>query len=168
MDWRRLAKSSQELHQPVVHRTTVKSMLSETGGGDVAINHRNVRWCTRLSGEPSMPELNAQRRTRRSREFTEDATAKIHRTIRCVPDCPVSQRCLRSTVGSAINGRHVADPTVTWSHRTVRCAKGTEDPTIGFARKGRRSCTGKALFMFGGAPDCPVRHPTKGKNCLPN
>jgi hypothetical protein len=23
------------------------------------------------------------------------------------------------------------------------------------------------LFMSGGAPDCPVRHPTKGKNCLP-
>jgi hypothetical protein len=21
--------------------------------------------------------------------------------------------------------------------------------------------------MSGGAPDCPVRHPTKGKNCLP-
>jgi hypothetical protein len=22
--------------------------------------------------------------------------------------------------------------------------------------------------MSGGAPDCPVRHPTEGKNCLPN
>jgi hypothetical protein len=26
----------------------------------------------------------------------------------------------------------------------------------------------RALFMSGGAPDCPVRHPTEGKNCLPN
>jgi hypothetical protein len=25
-----------------------------------------------------------------------------------------------------------------------------------------------ALFMFGGAPDCPVRQWTEGKNCLPN
>jgi hypothetical protein len=25
-----------------------------------------------------------------------------------------------------------------------------------------------ALFMFGGAPDCPVRQPTEGKNCVPN
>jgi hypothetical protein len=25
-----------------------------------------------------------------------------------------------------------------------------------------------ALFMSGGAPDCPVHHPTEGKNCLPN
>jgi hypothetical protein len=26
----------------------------------------------------------------------------------------------------------------------------------------------RALFMSGGAPDCPVRQPTEGKNCLPN
>jgi hypothetical protein len=86
----------------------------------------------------------------------------------------VSQRCLRPTVGCAINGRHVAEPTVTWSHwivrcapDSVRCAKGIEGPTVGFARKGRRSGTGQVLFMSSGAPDCPVRHPKEGKNCLP-
>jgi hypothetical protein len=26
----------------------------------------------------------------------------------------------------------------------------------------------RALFMSGGAPDCPVHQPTKGKNCLSN
>jgi hypothetical protein len=26
----------------------------------------------------------------------------------------------------------------------------------------------KILFMSGGAPDCPVRHPTEGKNSFPN
>jgi hypothetical protein len=26
----------------------------------------------------------------------------------------------------------------------------------------------RALFMSGGAPDCPVRQPVEGKNCLPN
>jgi hypothetical protein len=26
----------------------------------------------------------------------------------------------------------------------------------------------RTLFMSGGAPDCPVRQPTEGKNCLPN
>jgi hypothetical protein len=45
---------------------------------------------------------------------------------------------------------------------------GTEGATVGFARKGRRSGTGQELFMSGGAPDCPVHHPTRGKNCLPN
>jgi hypothetical protein len=74
----------------VAHRTVsgaqagsaVKSLLSRTSGGDVAINHGTVRWCTGLSGEPSVPELNAQRRTRCSQEFTEGVIAKIHRTVR--------------------------------------------------------------------------------------
>jgi hypothetical protein len=26
----------------------------------------------------------------------------------------------------------------------------------------------RALFMSGGAPDCPVRQPAEDKNCLPN
>jgi hypothetical protein len=26
----------------------------------------------------------------------------------------------------------------------------------------------QTLFMSGGAPDCPVRQPTEGENCLPN
>jgi hypothetical protein len=96
-------------------------------------------------------------------------------------DCPVSQRGLWPTVVCAINGRHVAEPTVGWSHRTVRCAPDTrmvtpdcvrcanetKDPTVGFTRKGRRSCTGQQLFMSGGAPDCLVHHPTEAKNCLP-
>jgi hypothetical protein len=145
---------------------------------DTALGNR--RWATwlqitELSGEPSAPTLSTRRRTCRSREFTEGAAAKIHWTVRCAPDFPVSQRRPRPTVGSAINEGHVAEPTVTWSHRTVRCApdsvrcaKGTEGPTVGFTRKGRRLGTGQALFMSVGAPDYPVCHPTEGKNCLPN
>jgi hypothetical protein len=79
----------------------------------------------------------------------------------------VSQRRPRPTVACAINGRHVAEPMVGWSHRTVRCAKGAKGATVGLARKGRRSSIGQLLFMSGGAPDCPVRHPIEGKNCLP-
>jgi hypothetical protein len=61
-----------------------------------------------LSGDPSAPALNARRQTRRSREFTEGVAAKIHRTVWCASDCPVSQRRPRPMVGSVINGRHVA------------------------------------------------------------
>jgi hypothetical protein len=68
----------------------------------------------------------------------------------------------------------VAEPTVGWSHQTVRCANETKDPTVGFARKRKeimhrtgtvhvRWCTG----LSGGAPDCLVHHPTEAKNCLP-
>ena len=107
-------------------------------------------------------------RTVSSREKDSGAATKIQRTVRCAPDCPVSQwrPRQRSTAKSA--GDAWPAPTVSWSHRTVRCAKGTEGAMVGFARKGRRSGTGQGLFMSGGAPDCPVRHPTEGKNCLLN
>jgi hypothetical protein len=90
-------------------------------------------------------------------------TAIIHRTVRCAPDCPVSQRSARPMVGGAICARHVAEPTVGRVHRTVRCApdsvrcaNGSQAPTVGFAKEGKKS-----------APDCPVRQATEGKICLP-
>jgi hypothetical protein len=64
-----MAQDSQNQHQPstpdcpVVHRT-VSGAPGWPGGelaalgnrrGDVAKNHRTVRWCTRLSGESSAP-----------------------------------------------------------------------------------------------------------------
>jgi hypothetical protein len=52
-------------------------------------------------------------------------TAKIHRTVRCAPDCPVSHRSAGPTVGRGIRSRHVAEPTVGRGHRTVRCANGS-------------------------------------------
>jgi hypothetical protein len=80
----------------------------------------------------------------------------------------VSQRRSRPTVGCTIIGRRVARANGRLvTSDTVQCANETEGPTIDCARKGRRSGTGLLLFMSGGAPDCPVRHPTEGKNCLP-
>jgi hypothetical protein len=61
-----------------------------------AINHRTVQWCT---GQCPVSRL---RRSRRSREPSQQRTAKIHRTVRCAPDCPVSQRSAEPTVGRAI------------------------------------------------------------------
>jgi hypothetical protein len=121
---------------------------------------------TGLSGAQAGPAVNSLLSGK-----SEGAAAKIHRTA---PDSPVSQ------TAPTANGR-LRDQWATrgranvgWSHRTVRCApdcvkcaNGTRDPTVGFARKGRRSCTRQELFMSGGAPDCPVHHSTEGKNCLP-
>jgi hypothetical protein len=53
-------------------------------------------------------------------------TAIIHRTVRCAPDCPVSQRSARPTVGRTICAGHVAEPTARRGHRTVRCANGSQ------------------------------------------
>jgi hypothetical protein len=62
-------------------------------------------------------------------------------------DCPVSQPRprQRSTVQSAGDAWPV--PTVTRPHRTVWCTKGVVAATIGFARKGRRSCTIHCLVV---------------------
>jgi hypothetical protein len=50
---------------------------------------------------------------------------------------------------------------------SVRCANQPEVATVGCARNGRKSRTGHEQWLSGGASDCPVRHPTEGKICLP-
>jgi hypothetical protein len=86
----------------------------------------------------------------------------------------VIQRSTAPTVGRAIRVRRVGAPMVGRGHRTVQCAPDSvrcanchESATVGCARKGRRSRTGQLQGLSGGAPDCPVRHPTEGKICLP-
>jgi hypothetical protein len=46
-------------------------------------------------------------------------------------------------------------------------AYGSISSTVGCARLGKQSAPDTKQFMSGGAPDCPVRHPTEGKDCLP-
>jgi hypothetical protein len=38
---------------------------------------------------------------------------------------------------------------------------------IGCAKLGKQSALDSEQCLSGGTPDCPVRHPTEGKNCLP-
>jgi hypothetical protein len=86
----------------------------------------------------------------------------------------VSQRppVQRSAAQSAGDAWHA--PTVGWGHRTVRCAPDSvrcaNQPrvaTVSCARNGRKSRTGHKQWLSDGVPDCPVRHPTEGKICLP-
>jgi hypothetical protein len=152
----------------VVHRTvsgaqagpTVNLQLSGISGGDMAINQRTVRWCTRLSGEPSAPALKTPATNSSLSGKSGGAAAKIHRTVQCASDCPVSQRCSRPMIGCAISGRRVActngrlvTPDCPVCTDSVRCANGTEGPTVDYARKEGDQ-----------APDrycsCPVVHRT--------
>jgi hypothetical protein len=82
---------------------------------------------------------------------------------------PPTQRSVAQSAGDAWPA-----PTVGRGHRTVRCAPDSvrcanyhESATVGCARRGRRSRTGHEQWLSGGAPDCPVRHPTEGKDNLP-
>jgi hypothetical protein len=104
-------------------------------------------------------------------------TAIIHRTVRCAPDCPVSQRSAGPTVGRAICAGHVAGPTARRRHRTVRCAPdmsgvhrtcpvrqrlpGCQRSTVPFMERNRAPDSVRC------APDCPVHQSTEGKISLP-
>jgi hypothetical protein len=107
-----------------------------------AIIHRTVRWCTGWSGEPTVASANGRQRQRSAAQSAGDAWPA-------------------TTVG--------------WAHQTVRCAPDSvrcanrpQGPMVGCARKGRRSCTEQLQCLSGGAPDCPVHHPTEGKFGLPS
>jgi hypothetical protein len=113
-------------------------------------------------------------RSRRSREKFNDVRLKFTRQFGGAPDFPVSQRPLaqRSTAKSAADAWPA--PTVGRGHRTVRCApdnvrcaNGPDAATVGSTRLRRRSRTGHEQWLSGGAPDCPVRHPTEGNFGLP-
>jgi hypothetical protein len=63
----------------------------------------------------------------------------INRTVRCAPDCLVSQPRPRQRPVARSAGDTWTSPTVTRSHRTVRCATGPVAATVGFTV---RWCTG--------------------------
>jgi hypothetical protein len=83
-------------------------------------------------------------------------TAIIHRTVRWCTGLSGEPTATSATV----NGQLGAPD-------SVRCANGYNSATVGYAILGRRSAPDNEQWMSGGAPDCPVRHPTEGKNCLP-
>jgi hypothetical protein len=76
--------------------------------------------------------------------FSQSHSAIIHRTVRCAPDCPVSQRSngqLCPTVNCAddgtVNKAEVRSQNCkVRTHRTVRCATGLSD-----AARGQRTST---------------------------
>ena len=93
-------------------------------------------------------------------------TAKIHRTVRCAPDCPVSQRsAARSARDTWPSQRLEGGTGLSGVHRT--CPVRQRLPDL------QRSA---ALFKEGNrapdsvrcAPDCPVRPTTEGKDSLPD
>ena len=84
-------------------------------------------------------------------------TSIIHRTVRCAPDCPVSQRSAAESARDTWPSQRSEG-----GHRTVRCAPDMSgaptapaSATVGFAILGRRSGTGQCPVCTGlsGAPD---------------
>jgi hypothetical protein len=112
--------------------------------------HRTVRWCTgqcpvRQAGVCQLAALGT-------------STAVYDYKS---PDCPVNQQYAGPTVGRVIRARRVAEPTVRRGHRTVRCApdsvrcaNGSESPTVGCAKIGKKSAPDSVRWCtrLSGAP----------------
>jgi hypothetical protein len=97
-----------------------------------------------------------------------DVVAKIHQTVRCAPDCPVSQQrpCHKSAEQSACNqrttrGQRQRSPGHTRLSGVPRGSwlQWSASPN----KKGNHDCS-----LSGGAPYYPVRPRTEGNYCLPN
>jgi hypothetical protein len=102
--------------------------------------------------------------------FRRRRTVKIHRTVRCAPDCPVCTGLSGEPTVSRANGRP-RNPRVTRGR--TNSLKGAPDCPV---------CTGECpvrqrLQIANGrlrqnrkeirTGQCPVRQSTEGKNCLP-
>jgi hypothetical protein len=112
------------------------------------------------------------RRSRRSRETSQQRTAKIHWTVRwCTglsggaPDCPVSQRSATQSERDAWPSQQSEGGTgLSGVHRTVSGAPTAPNLQRSAAPEQERDLH---RTVSGGAPDCPVRQSTEGNNCLP-
>jgi hypothetical protein len=92
-------------------------------------------------------------------------TAKIHRTVWCAPDCPVSQRSAAQSARDAWPGQRSEGGTgLSGVHRTVSGAPTAPNLQRSAALEQERNLH---WTVSGGAPDYPVRQSTEGKNCLP-
>jgi hypothetical protein len=112
----------------------------------------------------------------------------VHRTVRCQgwpsdelvalgkksralrlksPDCPVSRANgrLRSACDTWSSQQSLGCTGLSGVHRTVSSAPRRPKAQRSASQEKERN---RAVFMSGGAPDCPVRQPAEGNNCLPN
>jgi hypothetical protein len=126
-----------------------------------SLAHRTVRWCTGLClvRQAGLWPLSRIRRRR---------TTIIHRTVQWCTELSGEPTAASAMVGRQIRGRCVARSNGRQEAADiVRCANGYNSAMVGCAILGRRSAPDHEQCMSGGAPDCPVRHTTEGKNCLP-
>jgi hypothetical protein len=131
------------------------------------IDHRTVRWCTGLSGEPSTAKSSLSGRDQRR-------TAKNHRTVRwctglsgepTVDRANGRPRNPRVTRGRANGLMGAPDCPVCTGQCPVRQRLQIFNVRLRQFRK--VICTDSEQCLSGGAPDCPVRHTTEGKDCFP-
>jgi hypothetical protein len=88
-----------------------------------AINHRTVRWCTGLSGEPTVGWANGRPRNPRATRGKSQRSEGAPDCPVCTGQCPVHQR-LQSANGRLRERRkEIRTEQCPVVHRTVRCVR---------------------------------------------
>jgi hypothetical protein len=90
-------------------------LLSGSDQRRTAINHRTVRWCTGLSGEPTVSQAN-------SRPSNPRVTRGQANGQKGAPDCPVCQRLWIFNGRLRHRRKEICTGQCPVVHRTVRCA----------------------------------------------
>jgi hypothetical protein len=139
LNWNCLGSSSQD---------SAQSRSTGLSGGAP-----NSVWCAKLARANWLPTGIHRRRT-----------TIIHRTVRCAPDCPVSQRSVaRSARDTWPSQRLEGGTELSGVHRTCLVRQRLSGCQRSAAPVKERN---RAPDNVRCAPDCPVCHATEGKNCL--
>jgi heterodisulfide reductase subunit C len=134
----------------------------------LSLAHRNLSWCT---GQCPVRQAGLWRLATLGKLWRR--TAIIHRTVRWCTGLSGEPMAASATVDRAIRARRVAhangrlgapDCPVCTGQCPVRQPARRSNGRL--RQEWKEIRTGHEQWMSGGAPDCPVRHPTEGKNCL--
>jgi hypothetical protein len=116
---------------------SVNWLLSGSNYRCTAINHRTVRWCTGLSGEPTVGPANGRPRNPRATHGKSQRSEGAPDCLMCTGQCPVRQR-LQSANGRLRQIRkEIRTGQCPVAHRTVRCAR-RQKARIAFLECSRR------------------------------
>jgi hypothetical protein len=124
--WLKITRPSGGAPDCPVSHTRRTRRPREKQRGDVAIIHRTVRWCTRLSSEPTVACANGRPRNLRATRGLLQQSAGAPDCPVCTGQCPVRQSTQRSNGRICQIWKEIAHRTVyrtcPVAHRTVRCA----------------------------------------------
>jgi hypothetical protein len=99
----------------------VKRLLSGIERRRTTINHRTVRWCTRLSGEPTIGRANGRPRNPRVTRGRANGQKGALDCPVCTGQCPVRQRLQIFNGRLRQNRKEICTVQCPVVHRTVRC-----------------------------------------------
>jgi hypothetical protein len=127
-----------------VHRTvrcarlaSANWLLSGLRRRCTAINHRTVRWCTGLSGEPTVGRANGRPRNPRATRGKSQRSEGAPDCLVCTGQCPVRQRLLDCNGRLRQIRKEIRTGQCPVVHRTVRCTM-RQKASIAFLKYSQR------------------------------